>query len=351
MNKKFDIIVVGAGPAGLMSAHLCIKQGFSVKVIEEHNEIGLPVQCSGLISSNLSRLVKIENSYVEHKVRGALLHAGKQTLKLEKKGTAAYVINRHEFDKTLAEPIRNIISMEERVRAISINKNNASVITSKGRYEASVVLGCDGPNSLVRNSFGERPQERVTGLIAITREKNRSPYVEMWYDKRLAPDGFLWKIARGEKTEYGMFSSKPRFQTLESFFGIKRYEKGGGLIPFGFHKTYFDRTLLIGDAASQVKPWSGGGVIYSLTAARIAAKVIAEAFSRNDFSEDFLRKYEKQWHRKFGINIAAGILFRKAYRRMGQKQIETLFRLAGKFRKRNSLDMDFPLPGFLGTLL
>ena len=66
----------------------------------------------------------------------------------------------------------------------------------------------------------------------------------------------------------------------------------------GFQKTFFPRTLLVGDAASQVKPWSGGGVIYGFTCAGIAADVIKKAIEENNFSEEFLEEYEIRWKRE-----------------------------------------------------
>ena len=114
------------------------------------------------------------------------------------------------------------------------------------------------------------------------------------------------------------------------------------MIPLGPPKTYFNRVLLVGDAAAMTKPWSGGGVIYSLTAAEIAASVIKQAKAASDFSEYFLKKYELIWKRKIGRHISAGMLGRAAFRRMGNRQLGLALRSANRVRfLMNKLDMDF----------
>ena len=107
-------------------------------------------------------------------------------------------------------------------------------------------------------------------------------------------------------------------------------------------KTCFDRVLLVGDAACQIKPWSCGGVIYSLTAAEIAAKTIKQAKQANDFSEAFLKKYEHGWKAAFGKQISTGMIGRTVFKRMGNMQLDIAMRGMRSARfLMNKLDMDF----------
>lgn len=337
----YDVIVVGAGPSGLYSTKL-LEKSLRVLVIEEHKRIGEPVQCSGLISKNLENFIRIDKCFVENEVRGAILHSPKSELKLEKLGGAAYVIDRGKLDMFLAKDLKSEVMLNSKVRWVDIRKDFVSVKIRGKEFRSKVLLGCDGPNSLIRNHFRVRPRETVRGLIAITGERNDSDFVELWFDKGLISDGFFWKIPRGEYVEYGMLSMDAKFQDLEKFFRLKSYKKRAGLIPIGLQKTYFPRTLLVGDAAGQVKPWSGGGVIYGLTCAGIASDVVKKAFGEKNFSEEFLSQYETRWKKEIGKNITLGLMFREFYKDLDSEGLEKFFKTL-KRKSLDDLDMDFPI--------
>jgi digeranylgeranylglycerophospholipid reductase len=337
-----DVLVVGAGPVGLYLAHLLEKSGLSARVLEEHGEIGRPNHCSGLISKNLDLFVQPKKEWIEHRVSGALIKAGSSSIRLKKHGTAAYVIDRSLFDLSLAQGLESQIRLGERVEGVSAGEEGVTVKTNKGVYKADMLIGCDGANSVVARHFGSRPKKLLQGVIAVTQEENRSDCVEISVDKALA-NGFFWKIPRGEITEYGMFSGNADFLSLEKFFGLKDpYERRAGLIPMGPGKTFFPRTLLVGDSAGMSKPWSGGGIIFGFTAARIAARVVVEAFREDDFSGAFLARYESGWKRAFGRQIQAGMLGRKVFERMDNQDIETVLKCLRFFMPIiNRMDMDF----------
>lgn len=340
MQDMYDVVIVGAGPVGLYTAKLLEGLGLKIVVFEEHQEVGKPVQCSGLISANLDKLMKVKENWVEHKVRKAVLHFGDQKIRLEKKQAAAYVINRGKFDKFLADQVKSEIMFGTKVDSVEISKNCAEIKSGKNIIKSKMVLGCDGPNSVVARSMGVKPAEILNGLIAIEQKADISDNVDLWFDKEKLPDGFFWRIPRGAAVEYGMLGKNVKFADLENFFKIKNYEKRAGLIPMGPPKTYFDRVLLIGDAAGMTKPWSGGGIIYGLTASAIAYEVVREAFEKNDFSEDFLKKYEDGWKSVFGRQIFLGMSMRRVYKKLGKTHIDFFTGLV-KNMNFNWLDMDF----------
>ncbi|MCX6814150.1 MAG: NAD(P)/FAD-dependent oxidoreductase [Candidatus Aenigmarchaeota archaeon] len=346
--EKTDILIVGAGPVGLYLASLLEKSGLTVRLLEEHDSIGRPNHCSGLVSRNLDLFVRPRSEWIEHEVSGSIIRAGSSSVLLKKPRTAAYVIDRSRFDAFLAESLESEIRLGVRVEGVSAGEEGAShlqgvtVKTSKGVFKANMLMGCDGGNSLVARHFHSRPKKLLMGVIGITREENYSKDVEIFLEKDLARDGFFWKIPRGLTTEYGMFSSRADFLALESFFSIKPVGRRAGLIPLGPGKTFFERTLLVGDAAGMSKPWSGGGLIYGLTAARIAARTVREAFQENDFSENFLARYESGWKKAFGRQIQAGMLGRRVFEKMGNFEVETTLKCMRIFNPLISgLDMDF----------
>ena len=338
----FDIVVVGGGPVGLWAAKLCEDMGYRIVVLEEDKEIGRPLRCSGLISGNIKRFFPdIEGwGVIENEVDAAILHSKRSELKLSKKN-AAYVVNRTKFDKKLSEFIESEVRLGCKVTGYERNKEWIELQTSKGKVRGQMVLGCDGPNSRLWKFAGRK--RVVKGLIAITKEEDHSNTVHLYFDKSILKDGFFWKIPRGERTEYGVWGERVKFSDIEKFFCVERYEKFAGLIPIQpAKKTYSERILLIGSSAGQVKPWSGGGVIYGLTCADIASKIVEKALRFNDFGEEILKEYEKKWKEKIGKQIKFGLVFRKFLRSANNFGLDVLFRTGGFFNYER-LDMDFIL--------
>jgi digeranylgeranylglycerophospholipid reductase len=341
--EKHDIIVIGAGPVGAYTSEMCRKT-LRTLLIDQKEEPGSPIQCSGLISRNVDSFFR-PSGCIEHTVKGAVLHSpGGGKLELMKKKTAAYVIDRQRFDRSLLDRNKSDKLLGTRVRKISVTGKGVTVSTDKGTLCSDVLVGADGPNSIARRHFRQRA-ETVPGIIAIEDKPGEEDFVELWFDRKLT-DGFLWRIPRGQRTEYGMLGAGSSFPILRRFFRLGEFEKRAGSIPFGLHRTFFSRTLLVGDAASQTKPWSGGGIIYGMACGRIASDVLREAFRKNDFSEAFLSRYEERWHKTIGRSIRAGLMFRELYKSLTNKQIDNIFKsLEGMDMSR--LDMDFPLMDIL----
>ncbi|RLJ06846.1 MAG: hypothetical protein DRP16_04540 [Candidatus Aenigmatarchaeota archaeon] len=341
----WDIIIVGAGPVGLYSGML-LSKGFNTLVLEEDKAIGKPLHCSGLVSVNLNRFVKPRKEFIEHKVKGARVWYKNSRLLLKKQKTAAYVINRERFDSYLgrvAEKKGCEILTGSKVNKLFFTNKDVRVETKNKPLRSRMVLGCDGSQSIVAKAIGSKPKEKVKGIIAITEEENRSEHVDIFIDKKLR-DGFFWKIPRGERTEYGMWSGSASFERLERFFSLKQKpaNRHGGLIPLGPGKTVSDRCILIGDAASQVKPWSGGGLVYGLLASEIAFETIKKAFEKNDFTEKTLKTYEKNWKKRIGWRIKIGMIGRSVFKKTGEKELWLLFRVLKLLNPLiNTLDMDF----------
>ncbi len=329
-----DVVIVGAGPAGLRLARLL--KGLDVVVLEKNRTLGNKT-CSGLVSVNIERFMEVDYSWIEHRVVGADVHFPYRDIKLRKPNVAAWVIDRRKFDSFLGRGLK-CIRFGTSVNGVEVKKDRVVLKTSKGCVECKILVGCDGANSVVRKHFGERPEKVLSGVIAYAKKKDSSDRVNMWFDKRLLPDGFFWKIPRGFRTEYGAWGSKVTFKALRSFFKLGRCSFEAAPIPLGLIKTAFERTILLGDAACQVKPWSGGGIVWSFLAADIAAKKIKKAL-KGDLGA--LKEYDKEWKMEIKKHFKRGMLMRKVFRYTPDVIMNVLFRLSAKPEKLNRLDMDF----------
>ncbi len=332
--SDYDVVVIGAGSAGLNTAIHCAKLGLSVAVVEEHTRIGFPRHCSGLYSTRFLEFTNLAKEFYEHEVRGARFHppSGK-AVEMGRDDTVAFVINRGLFDMHLSKVAKESgaeIVTGTRVSGIRIERDHANVFTDKKTLSARLVCGADGSNSTVARQLGIKTPPRLHGIMAITKENDFSNFVDLYFDNRLYPGFFAWKIPRGKTVEYGIAGNVGP-DNLENFnrflekFGVVKYELSSGVIPMGFQKSFSNRTLLVGDAAAQTKPLTGGGVIYGMICARIAAQTFAEAVKQNRFDEKFLSRYQSAWRGKIGKGISRGLLVRSVYAKMPNRAIDALF--------------------------
>lgn len=335
-----DIIIVGAGPVGLYLANLLEKK-LDVLVLDKNPDFGKKAD-SGLYSTKISDFIPVRQSWIDHEVSSARLHSPTgQVIEMGKPATAAYVCDREKFTASLANRVKSKILLKATVNRIDIS-DSVTVETSRGKYEAHMVVGCDGASSVVRKHFLVKPDKILNGVIAIKKEPNKDSQVDLYFDKSLIKDGFFWKIPRGETTEYGALGTNVNYSYLETFFKIKDYEKRAAFMNLGLFKTYFPRAILVGEAAGQVKPWSLGGIIFGFTCAQIASEIIFEAFDRNDFSESFLKRYDDSWKKKIGKTIRTGIFFREMFEKMDNDSLERYFKKVKMLPYLSRLDMDFP---------
>jgi digeranylgeranylglycerophospholipid reductase len=351
-----EIVVVGGGPVGSMLAALCAKD-MDVTVLEEDEKAGGKA-CSGLVSERFMGMLppKVrKGGIVSHRVKAAVVHFFGEKMELRKKEWS-YVIDRDRFDVLMAGNARDRgaeVVYGKRVAGISGGGNRRVTVRAGRRtFGGSILCGCDGAGSVVARHIGASPAELLNGLMVYEKKAATEDFVEMWFDSRLAKDGFFWKIPRGDVVEYGCMGHALRFSALEKFFrlsGKAGLSRAAAPIPIGgVERSYADGIMIAGDAAAQTKPWSGGGLTYGLIAAECAAKTAKEATTEKDFSADFLSSYENAWKARLSSDMEAGMLLREMLKDMGPGRISSLSAAAEKLKeKADDIDFDFPFSGVL----
>lgn len=334
MVQRFDcdVAVVGAGPAGSRTARDIARRGFKVFLLEEHRRIGVPSHCSGLISPRTLALGEMGQGMVINHLRGAYIHTvGGREVALGGEGVRAVAIDRVGWDEKLAEQAQAAGAEMVRARLVGAERDRGGVRLrgqSDGRdltLTARLVVGADGAHSRVGRCLGlPRPRESVYALGLEGRLRvPRQDYVHVFVGRRLAPSWFGWIIPLGDdRVRVGIgcdFSERPIacYRRLLAAFphrfdALQVSRMYGGTIPTAFAaKTYDDNVMLVGDAAGQVKPFSGGGIYTSLVAARYCAETAVAALTADDVSAASLRRYQVAWRRDMGRELARSASIRR----------------------------------------
>ena len=347
MREYRNLIIIGGGAAGNSLARR-IENG-EITVIERKEIIGEPAECAGLVSKKSLELMDIdldESNFIQNRIYGAYIHSPKgEIYQIGGDRLHAYAIDRGRFDRFLADVAKRrgaeyILGAE--AKKISREDNKIVVRTTSGEFEADIVVGADGIESIVRKTFfDEEPEEILFGIGAEVEGVEIDPrYVHVFFGKRLTPDFFAWMIPineKGDKARIGLCVAHPpdrppkrllhdllNYPTTKALLEkVEIINVIAGRIPLGYiRKSVIDNALLIGDSAFQIKPVSGGGIYPIAEASRICAEVLNKALERRNFSEKVLREYHIRWSERLKREILFGLWVRKKYRNMGDEDIE-----------------------------
>ena len=319
----YDFVVVGAGPAGSRFARSAAERGYDVAVFEQ-GEVGKPLACSGHVSTDIWEFVpeEAEARLRQNEIRGARFHSGgpeSEPHRFYKEEPVSNVIDRVELDRTLADAAREagadlreghtVLDIEERRDWVAVRVRGPDGIeTHRGR----MVAGCDGPQSRIRGTVGlPEPEQLLHGVLGFTDDPDHEDFVDVHLN---VPEFFAWRIPRGEAgVEYGLATPpdddvSARFEEFTDGYGVETDRRCSGLIPIGPpDRTHTGRVFLLGDAAGQNKPFTGGGILYGMTAADIAAETVDPS------DPESLAAYERDWREELERDIALGKLIRAGY--------------------------------------
>lgn len=312
-----EITVVGAGPAGLIASQYLYKAGYKVNIIEEHKSIGKPVACSGLIGRDFFDHFKqfdFKDS-IKNRIDGANIFLGEESFELNRKGVS-FVVDRALFDQSLSNGLE--VSLDERFQSFDRNKETISIKTNKRKFNTDLLIGADGPFSRVRSQEFDFNIKHYKGYQIRTRaELDLDNFVQVHIQRPF----FTWVIPEGGGVfRIGTVSDNPK-ESLDKFLkeiGIKQdpIEVQAGVIPVGKGNIYKDRVFLLGDAACQVKPLSGGGVYYgALAAEALASSIISGRYA--EYTSTCKKLLEKE--------ISRGLLLRKMYESLTDNELSSIF--------------------------
>jgi geranylgeranyl reductase family protein len=345
--KKYDVIVSGAGPIGGYVSKKISEKNYSVAVLEKNNQIGKYLNCAGLVTERVLKITKISLKLIQNNIYGANIHSpSNDVLKIGGDRIHAIVIDRINFDKEIikqAEKKQVDIFLRNRLYFVKKNKNKLIIKTSENKeYECKILIGSDGPFSKTRKLFNlPSPKEFLRGIGAEVSNVSIDPnFVEIFVGKNIAPGFFAWIIPineAGTEARIGLCIDKnainpPMFyfkkflksKNTQNFLkNVKIKRNITGVIPLGpLKKTFTDNVLLVGDAAAQVKPTSGGGLYSGLLSADYCANIVGFSLEKNNFSSNFFKKYHKLWYKDIGKELNRGMTFRMIFKKLSDEEFD-----------------------------
>jgi len=327
---EYDVVVVGAGPAGSMTAKWAAKGGARVLMIEKRQEIGSPVRCGeGISRSWLDSVgIKLDAKSVAWQVKGAKIVApnGKSFYLSEKMAgnEVGLVLDRVFFDKLLAkDAVRAGSDLMLKTSAVGLVKKEGKIAGVKVKsfgdtkeIKCGCVVGADGFESQVGRWAGLNTSLAPRDITScfqyrLTNIDQEYDYCEFVLGSK-APGGYIWIFPKDKYTAnvgLGIQLTKLKDPAevkkyLDKYIqGDPRLKKGRPLemvsgavsICAPIDKTVTDGLLLVGDSARQIDPITGGGISNSCRAAKVAGEVLAKATKERNFSEKSLQRYEKGW--------------------------------------------------------
>ncbi|HEX3014516.1 MAG TPA: NAD(P)/FAD-dependent oxidoreductase [Methanobacterium sp.] len=355
---KYDVIVVGGRIGGSISSLFASKNDVDVLMIEKRQEIGVPVQCAEGTTHSTFEILEMKPSkrYVCTEIEKATIHAPNERSinaedlvdfnNLDKGISKGYILDRKVFDKHLAiesakagtdimvkTTVKDLIRKDGKVCGV-VAKHMGETM----EIEADVVIAADGVESNMAQIAGLKSPDNPIDicscaqyeLVGLDIDPDR---VHLYFGREIAPGGYSWVFPKGEDVaNVGIGIRGPTetaYHYLKKFtskFNATPVELNVGGVPLSgpIDKTYTDGFMVVGDAARQIDPVTGGGTFTTVPCARIAGEVAAEAVKEEDTSSTFLKRYDDAWRAKIGDLLKASLKYRKVADKLTDNEMNAL---------------------------
>jgi len=360
MKPGYDVVVIGAGPAGSVAARRAAEGGLKTLLIEKRQEIGAPVRCAEAIGADLAKpFLPINARWVDATVRAFEIHNScGDSLRLPP-AEPTLVVNRKVFDYELALlAARAGAEVHTSTAAVGLIVEDRAVkgvkIESLGRsqeIQARLVVAADGTESQAARWAGLKTVPPLADyylgiefLLAGMNGKMDPQVCEYHLDRSMAPGGYLWVFPKGEDTaNVGLVIGGDQGSDASALTYLERFVEAkypgtsvmaviaGGIAVTGAVKPLvMDGMVVVGDAAHQADPLTAGGICLGMTGADIAMGVAVAALHDGDVRAARLQEYEKLWQRRFGKMHQALYRIRKMLNRMSPERLDGLVRRASE---------------------
>ncbi len=351
LNKVYDAVVIGAGPAGSSFAYHASRAGLSVLLVEKQREVAHTILCAEGVSSEFLKLLgeeRFTRNFVASYVYGGILtHNGKKIAEVSFSEPVGAVLERKIFDRYLVE--RAVVAgsdIKVNTRFIGAERKEEGIevhLLSGGReirLTTHLIVGADGPASGVAKSLGlfspyNRNYDFFTTQIYAYCEDIRDNYLYFGVGEKVAPLGYGWIFPKGGGFANIGVGIPGKRENLEEYLNtflqkhcrtIKILGITHGVVPTGFHKRkiFGDNVLILGDAARLADPLTGGGIANAYISGMVAAKAAEKAKKEGDFSEKVLKAYWKELKKWIFPDYMVTLYAKNFYHSLSPEELEEL---------------------------
>jgi len=348
-NMRTRVAVVGAGTAGLIAAKNLAALGIDTNVYERKKRLGYPPRASGIVSiEGLGSLGADYRKAVTNTLYGANIHAGGEVMRILSKKPVAKVLDREILNDLCYDE-----SVEEGAHVFTGRDINSEMLDELHRR--NIIVGADGAVSAVARHFamGEIGDHVLTYKAEFAARPRDHRVVDMFFDNNVAPGFFGWICPKAKDlTEVGIGIGQGHGNRLlkikeisEAIGKARMLSSYASVIPLRPRERIVDEkeeVLLVGDAAGQVKPTTGGGIVFGGNGAILAARAVRDHLREGAG----LGEYEKAFDSGFGRDLMLHRTLRRIYSGMGKSNLSLLMKAAKALGAESFLskygDMDRP---------
>jgi digeranylgeranylglycerophospholipid reductase len=341
-----DVVVVGAGPAGLLAARRLASRGIRVIVLEEHDRIGAPVHCTGVLGLDAFDELGLPRRAIVGMAQSARFIAPNGTsVVVDDPRVRAAVVDREQFDRDLADEAIEAgacIRTGERVAGVEQSRDDVTVTTARGRIAARAAVIACGASYRFNRALGFGVPSVLVHSAQLEVPFSDVEHVQVHFGRGIAPGGFAWVVPFSRDgvpfARVGLLCERDAAGAFRTFAAKLQHQYGirdpwpeprlKALPLAPVDRTWLDRVVVVGDAAGLVKPTTGGGIYYGLLTGHLAGDVLADALATGEPTARRLKEYERRWRARLGPEIRAGLTFRSIAAKLNDNAIERLMELA-----------------------
>ena len=362
-HTDYDVVVVGAGPAGSIAARTCAQAGLRVLLAEKRQEIGSPVRCAEAVGKDtVAEFIPLDPQWIAAEIGHYSLTSSRgDTIHFPQYETTL-VLERKIFDRELAHTAADAgADVIVKARAAGFIKNGAGLegvkLVVQGKpceVRCRIVIGADGTEAQSTRWAGLKSNPQLRDyysaaqyqLTNVNVDQNVCQYHLGW---SIAPAGYAWVFPKGKNTaNVGLVIAVDPKQTRSAIdclndFVARNFPQssilsqvvGGIPITNVLPEMTADGYLAVGDAAHQSDPLTAGGITNGMYGGLFAAQVAVEALRLGDTSHKFLKKYEKLWDDKFGADYRRLYRLRHAIFKIPEENLNSMIKQVSQLDSKN----------------
>lgn len=326
IDKYYDVVVVGAGPAGTTAARFAAEQGVSVLVLEKDRDVGYPVRCGEAVSKDgIEPFIQPDSKWIASTINSFILISPDKTEVKINFNRTGYILERRIFDYGLGKLASKAgAQILTKAYAYDLIRDNGKITGVKFEHNGEpkevrckIIIGADGVESRIGRFAGIKTHTKISDMeccvqFTVSNISVNPNACYFYFGQEYSPGGYLWIFPKGSDSAnigLGIGGDKAKHRSPISYmnhFLEKKFPlvpkltmiSGGVPCSFTLEEIVKENVMLVGDAARQVNPLSGGGITSGMIGGSIAGEIAGKAIRENNLK--LLMEYPKIWHQRVG---------------------------------------------------